>query len=191
MNLTSTTNNGRPLRVDKHTDALAQIAEAHFEVHEGEAFFIVNKQDVDSAGSYEMRFKTPDSPKRLHMILAVEGTGHTDVDLYEGTTKTHNTGTVLTAVNRERESKKTSLIEACSTPGGSGDGENLISMHFGLDTGQGSQREILGGGARDMEEIILARNTAYLLRIVSGTDGNRVMIVLDWYEHESQTTAEA
>ena len=190
MNLTSTLSKGRPLRVDKHTDSLATIAESHYEVHEGEAFYIVNKQDIDSLGSYEMRFKTPDSPKRLHMIMAVEGTGHTDVDLYEGTTKTHNAAAALTAINRDRESDKSSLIEASSTPGGSGDGVNILSMHFGLDTGQGSQREILAGGARDMEEIILARNTAYLLRINSDTDGNRVMIVLDWYEHESQTTAE-
>jgi hypothetical protein len=71
----------------------------------------------------------------------------------------------------------------CHTPGAGADGTQIAKVMFGLDSGVGGNRILAGGEAGGRAEIILAKNTAYLIRIASGTDGNRITSILDWYEH--------
>ncbi len=169
--------------LDSVSNATITVGFSHHEIHEGDSFFIINSVVVNDGIDLEIRIQTPDTAKWAHMVMEVVSTGETDLDLYESTSLTHVGGNALTAINRNRNSANTSGLTICHTPAGSGDGTLIVAIKVGIDTGSGANHRLSGGNANARGEIILKQNTAYLARISSGTDGNRIAVVLDWYEH--------
>lgn len=171
------------VKIDPSTHAVVFIPYEHYELHMGKRFLITYKATKDDTQDIEIRFKTPDTKQFKHLVISVNGTGDTDVDIYEATSFTHVSGNALTPRNRNRNYRDDSDLEICHTPAGSGDGIWLWGESFGLDTGGGATRVIVGGAAGGRDENIFRRNTAYLLRIGSNTDGNKINVHFDWYEH--------
>lgn len=174
-------------QIDDTTGAVETIDYPHHEIHDGSGYFLTDTVTIGNGATREIRFATADTTKWPHFTLEVAGTAKTQLDLYETTTKAHVAGNVLTPRNRNRNSSNTSGMTVCHTPSGSGDGTLIASVLFGTDTGSGVNRVVAGGGIGSRGEIILKQNTAYLLRITSGTDGNRIATIFDWYEHTNKT----
>lgn len=175
----------REVAADPNTHALLMIDNQHHEIHGGDAYLVTYTGTVGNGSDIEIRIQTPDTDEHAHMVFDIVATGETDVDLYEATTLTDASGNRLTPVNRNRNSSNTSGLTICHTPGGSGDGNLIAEAIFGLDAGVVVQSPI-GGQTGGRHEFVLKQNTAYLLRVTSGTDGNRISIVLDWYEHTAK-----
>lgn len=180
--INDTNDQDRQLRADSSTESLQVIDYPHHEIHSGNSYFLTYGATVGDGANLEIRIGTPNTTKWAHMELNVEATGQTDIDLYEDTTVTHSSDVILTK-NRNRNSSNTSGLTICHTPTGSGDGTILAMEIFGLDTGTGATRRLSGGEAGGRAELILKQNSAYLLRVTSATAGNRVMVILSWYEH--------
>jgi hypothetical protein len=172
-----------PAQTDTTTGAFKTIDYPHAEIHSGDAYYLSYTATVADGSDIEIRFSSANTTKWPHVIFNISGTSETDVDLYETTSLTHVSGNALTPVNRNRNSSETSGMTFCHTPAGSGDGTKIDGVIFGLDTGGGATRRLAGGSASSRSELILKQNTAYLLRVTSGTDGNRISINFDWYEH--------
>ena len=166
--------------VDAIFNALRVIDASEASLTDGDAFSLSISAAKDSTETYEVRFQTPNSMTETHMLLDFSGVLETAVALYETTTKTHAAGSALTPVNRNRNSSETSAATVCHTPGGAGDGTLIFSETFGAG-------KKIGGRVRSDSEVILKRNTAYLLRLTSNANNNTVNALMSWYEVRTQT----
>lgn len=166
--------------IDSVLSALRVTSAALATLNDGDAFFVSVSAAKNATQTYEVRFQTPNSMDEVHLLLDFSGAKETKVALYEGTTKTHVALNALTPTNKNRNSSAASTATVCHTPAGSGDGTLLFSETFGAG-------KKIGGQAREDSELILKRNTAYLLRLTSNAASNTVNAVLDWYEVRTQT----
>lgn len=154
---------------------------AHYETHEGEAYFAVYSALKDNAGVVEVRLQTPDTTKWVHMVLSVDFAIAGLAELWKGTTKTHVADNAITPMNRNHNSANVSALTVCHTPGGTEEAAAALSLYVGAAATGG--RVAVGGGAQSRGEFILEQNQDYLIRGTSRADGNAISIVLDWYEH--------
>lgn len=157
------------------------IDRPHVEIHEGEAYFAVASAALTATQVVNMRIQTPDSDKLTHVTFDLSTALLATFGVYETTTFTYVTANDITAFNRNRNSDNTSANLLCHTPGGSGDGTALAVITVGGASANGRSN---GPGAIDSRgELILKKNTAYLLRVTSGAASNAYSLVVDWYEH--------
>ena len=161
------------------------ISRQHQEIHEGESFFAMKSGTVGDGSDLEIRIQAPNVDDTYHFEYTVICTGQTTIDFYKGTSLVDVPNNRLVSWNRNENSSNTSSLLICHTPSGTGgDGTKIgDSLLIGLDTSLGQSGSIAGGTVSGRNEIVLGRGVAYLLRVTSGTDGNRVNIVLDWYIH--------
>lgn len=179
----------QPAMGDDVSGFLVAIDEIHREIHEGNAYLLTYVQTPGDGGQIDVLITTPNSDDEAHMVIIVDALGDTYVKLYEDVEMIDYPANRLTAYNRNRNSDNEATVLVCHTPGGNiGDGVLIGSAAFGIDTGLGASRIIGGGKTSSREEIVLKKNTQYLLRIDSGTASNRMTIALDWYEHEPTYT---
>lgn len=164
--------------VDKTTDSIKTVDYSHAEIHSGSHYFYRETHDVARNTSIEHLILTPDTTRYAHMTIAVSNISSTVVvNLFEGTTPSA-IGTIETVRNRNRNVAEANTTGVYEGPTITSDGSLLSS--FSLGTGRNQP----GGGSRDSEELILKRNTVYLLRITEqNIEATKVNITFDWYEH--------
>ena len=150
----------------------------HWEMHKGRHFYFTETNTIASSGTREYLITTADTARRLHFTFSVDGKYITSVDLFKGTGKT--AGTPITPINNDHDSTNASGATWTHTPTGTGDGTNVFTQAFGDGT---NPLQASGGAINQNDEMILSRNTKYLLRITSGTNSNVVNTHLRWYEH--------
>jgi hypothetical protein len=168
-------------QLDEHTNAVATVDYAHYEIHGGSSY-IANHYAaaVASTNSLDCLLVTADSTKAAHLIYFVAATDEAVAYFYADVT-TSADGTALTEHNRNMRSSNTAETVATHTPTVSDTGTLIRTFPV-----NGAK---LGAGAvRDAEEFILAANTKYLLRITSGAAGNGISCEFDWYEHTSKSS---
>jgi len=170
---------------DEATHATIIVDYPHHELHGGSAYFLIYSALADDTDVIEIRFQTPNTTKWAHMLIDVECALAATVEMWEGTTKTHEAGNVLTALNRNRNSTNTSGLTICHTPGGAQAGAGTITEYVGAATVSG--RVAAGGHSGGRNELILDQNNDYLIRVTSRADANALTIVLDWYEHTNKS----
>lgn len=171
--------------VDSHTKAIPSLDEEHYLVHAGQVYYAFHVNETRNDGeTIEVYFKSPPGRRLLHMLIQKNSALAATWYLYEGTTKTYVVGNKLTGLNRYR-SKADSTLEACHTPGGSGDGTLILSGILGGSSGPSR----VGGQSRTAEEILPKPDTAYLLRITSKAASNRLAAYLEYYERFHSTAA--
>lgn len=168
--------------VDGITTALRVVDYAHHEIHSGSSFLCSYTGVVADGTEIALLIVTPDTAEYAHMTFDIGSTGETDVYLYKDTGFTGGTA-IPTIINHNQNSQHANTTSITHSPSGSGNGTLMVSAMIGLDTGGGATRRLSGGSSGGRNEIVLERNTPYLLRVASGTDGNRVSILIDWYEH--------
>lgn len=171
--------------IDSVTGQNIRIDYPHHEIHGGSGFFFTRALTVDDTNSDEVLIVTPSGKKQAHILLFVESTGQTDFKLYEVTTRAG--GTPIVPINRNRNSASASILTVTHTPSGGAVGNLIAESFFGVDTGAGNNRQLSGGGSSSRQEIILKSDEKYLIVVDSGTNGNRITIVVDWYEHTDKS----
>lgn len=175
--------NGNTFEGDPATHAMIGVTYAHHEIHDGNSFVVSEQVQLADAGTREYRIATPNTTRWAHMIVVIDGSLDTTVEIYETTTKT--AGTAMTARNRNRNSANAATTTITHTPGGAGDGTLIWTTRFGNDSGPAGKGGT-GGGSRGVDEWVLKQNTAYLIRITSNSADNNVATQFDWYELTSK-----
>ncbi len=169
-------------RIDVSTHSLQVIDYAHHEIHAGSHFFYTDKVTLASAGTQDYLITTPDTAKYAHLIFMATGSAITTVDIYEGSDKTGTSAQTARNSNRNSSTEATTTIHK-GTSGGTTDGTLIWTMQSGSATSQSR-----AGLTTDRnEEIVLKRNTKYIIRFTSGTAANLCNLQLDWYEHTDKS----
>lgn len=164
-----------PHRIDKTTDANAEVDYEHREVHAGDAYYVTNVATVDSGNTVSYVITTPNSLKWSHLLWTVEGQGLITVELYTGVTASPE---VYLGFNRNRNfpDSPTLWVDLKTFTNGT----LIWNWSTGTATpASGRTPEV----ARNSGEIVLKQNTVYGLRITSGFNGNVISSYLTWYEH--------
>lgn len=162
---------------DNTTNSIKTIDYAHHEIHDGSAFTASYKADIANSANLDLLIVTPDSTKYAHFTYVIEVELETDGLLYEGVTAT--AGSAVAAYNRNRNSLTEPTVVITSTPTAITTGTTIIrSGHYGSG-------KTIGGNDRTVNELILKRNTKYLLRLtnVVTNASNYMSVRLNWYEH--------
>jgi len=175
--------------IDSFTNTVPFLPEEHLLVHAAKLWDVQYVgASVASASSIEMFIRTSNTRQLLHMLFTFQSSLLADFYIYEGTSKTYASGNALTSYNRNRyESNPLKAApQICHTPAGSGDGTLLFQGILGGGAGPRN----FGGEGRDANEILLAPNTAYLLRLTSRAASNRLQINAEYYErfHDDAAT---
>jgi len=171
-------------RIDQVTHALTTIDYAHHEIHGGSAYYAVRSELGDTDATAEVRIQTPNTTKWAHMTITIDVALAATAALWKATTMTHEAGNLMTPINRNHNSSKSSGLVICHTPGGSQAGDPALTRYIGSASVSG--KADVGGSGGSRGEFMLAQNTAYLIRVTSRADANAMSIVLDWYEHTSK-----
>lgn len=172
--------------IDKITRTLRVIEEPHAHVHEGERYILTDKSIVNDGNNREIYILTPSGGTLSHFVFDIKSIYETEVKFFEESTRTYVAGNALTPINRNRTSLNTSGLTICHTPVSGANGTLLLNEHWGVDSAPGKQGGGIGGeGTGGRDEFILKPSTVYLIKVISGTNSNRISIILDWYEHES------
>lgn len=173
----------QPFRIDPTTHTIQVLSYEHHELHEGNHFFYEDAVTLASAGVQDYLITTPNTTKYAHLTFRATGNAITEVDFFEATDKTGTTLQTVYNNNRNSSTTATTTIHK-GTSGGTTDGTKIGFMKSGSSTGTSSRTN--AQAFRD-NEIILKRNTKYILRITSGTNDNLTNVVLEWYEHTDKT----
>lgn len=166
-----------PLIIDSTTRTTATEEYEHYEIHDGDLYQTSDYASVDNGNTRMYLFTTNDSVNWSHLVWEVEGTAVTTIEFFESTTRSGGTG--MTIGNRNRNIADHHTTTVTHTPGAGADGTLLYSEKFGLAAGN-QVRQV--GESREEVEWVLKRNTKYLLKITSGTDGNVISTRFRWYE---------
>lgn len=166
--------------IEDFTGYLGVISSDHAYVHQGKAFTaIINTGSISAA--YDIAFTTPTaaSGKYVHWrpIGISSSADYVDVKLYEG--DTFSGGTAVTPINRNRLSSATTTMQAfvknaTATPSGT------IIQAGGIGTA-GNAATRSGGGAAADQEIVLKRNTNYVMTLTPDS-ATICVLSLFWYE---------
>lgn len=167
--------------VDRGSGALTVLDFSHHKIHKGDHYTASERVTLGAAATREYLITTADSSKVPHFLYAVSSGLSVTIDLFEETTKTG--GTAVPSLNNNRRSGNTAETTVTHSPGGAGDGTQILYDSAG---GTGGGRS--GGEARGENEYLLKRNTKYLLRITSGDANNVISIRLHWYENTPYVT---
>lgn len=176
--LRSSDNTAHPLRLDKMTNTLIQIDYGHHEIHDGSSFSADYMADAAKDANVDLLVVTPNSSVYAHFEYEIDTEGEIDFGLYEGANPSNN-GTPIQTQNRNRNLSTPSTTLVYHTPAiaAGSEGTRIRFRHSG-------SKKLIGGSDRAVHEIILKRNTKYLLRVRndSGME-NYIAVRTDWYEH--------
>lgn len=166
-------------QVERTTNSLRVITDSQAHLNEGDHYDYKGYHTVSRNTSKDHLIITPNTDVLARMTIGVEAvTSSIAVQFYEDTT-TSADGTVGNARNRNRNFGDDNTTEVYEDPTVTGVGTLLWSGFFGAG------KDSAGGGARDDEQIILKKNTKYLLRVTENNiSDTEVNFTFDWYEHE-------
>jgi len=168
--------------MDANTHVLLGIDVAHSKIHSGDSFYRKDWLDLTNGQVYDILCVTPDTARYAHIVVEFASELESNIKVYEGATASNN-GTAITVFNRNRNSatNSTTLLYHTPTVAGGAEGMNIANYKIG------SSRAV-GGNEGSRLEIILKRNTKYLIRITNDTaNANWFAFLADWYEHTNLT----
>ena len=177
---------GNPAEIDETSGGLITLDYAHHEIHEGDAFTQFHAAGSKNDGtSINMYFKTPDTAKRIHILMVWASTGAAYGRILEAPTVTGNTGSHVTILNHRRDSTNTSGVLDNSTA----QTVNKASKDVTTSSGTTIYEEYSGaaktsaGAGRNLAEYILNANTKYVFEVESDAASLVLSMALHWYEH--------
>lgn len=167
---------------DKTTQAIKVIDYAHHEIHDGN-HYKAGYQDtsMDTDDTIAIVFTTPDTTKYMHWQLTSQSTGACTIQVFSGPTLSAE-GTAVTPFNRNQNSTNTSDMVVKHTPTITSNGTKIVEKWVGSV----GFKETTGGEHRGESEIILKRNTQYLVLCTANADAIKCAIGGDWYEHTNK-----
>jgi hypothetical protein len=159
--------------------AVATIEYEHHQIHEGDHYYISGFETEATGANVTFGILSPDSPIQCHVTIDVFGTSQTELYLYEGSVYVGGTG--VTPVNNNRNSTTTSTLVVVKDPIMTSYGTLIYKQTSGL-AGTTPAKSDLNSLHDRNREIILKRNTAYTVVIVSRDDDNIISYIWEWYE---------
>jgi len=170
-------------KFDGYTHAVTTITSDHRQVHDGMVFHITNRvASLANAGEHDILVDVP-AFTYPHIRAAIFSLSDSpcDIEAYEGTT-TSADGSALTALNRNRNSTKTSSTTFYTGPTITGAGTQIHDRYVPDAGGQGSNQ--IGVITPTFgEEWILKPSTKYLLRLTNNSGGAITLSYeIIWYE---------
>lgn len=166
--------------IDGLSSAFVGITWPHKEIHDGDRYFNADVFDLGNNASRVFLIVTPDTTIVGHFVFEIEFEQETKVTITRGVSVDAN-GTAITMVNRNENSGNTATIQLFHTPTNPTGGTVIRTDQ------KGSGKKV-GGLTRDDNEIMLKRNTKYLIEVdnqVASPD--LIDWCFDWYEHVSAT----
>lgn len=133
--------------------------------HEGK-LFVSDKVTESVANSATVDILLVTDGLDSHLVSAVSAGGDVYVELFEDVVVSSN-GTEIVPINVNRNSSLTSLIKTYHTPTISSTGTQLRKVYLSGGGGGNSQGVLGAGLARPNTEIVLKKNTKYLLRVTN------------------------
>lgn len=155
------------------TKSQTSIHLEHHMIHEGLHYEVSGFETLALDEVYYVKLET--SSDETHLVVFAQGTAGIEVALYEDASGGMTGGTDMPPINNNRQSSRASgltitkdVLAPVST------GTNII------DRASGALRSA-GVVSRD-RELILKKNSTYLLKITSLANGNLVDFEIYWYE---------
>ncbi len=155
----------RQLIADSRLHGLVVTDEVVHAIHQGWLFRTSDVQNVNSA-TQKWLVQTPDSDKRVRLLVDIEATGEMEFGFYEGSTHTGNTE--LDIYNQNRNNSNNSDCSAYRGATGGSDGTLLFSKRTGA-TGRGSATPIPGID-RGFSTWELKPNEKYVISVTTYND---------------------
>jgi len=175
--------NGKPRhsKIDTTTHVIPAMEYEHYTIHNGFHYFYTDRFNLAATSDTKEYFlSTPEITPVVHMKFIFEGTAITQFDVYEGPAKLPTTDSAATVFNSNRNSTNTAELTIDTEVVSSTDSDGtLIRTYRG---GAATQQSRQGEAAKSDEEIVLKRDSAYLIRFSTGTAGNLCDMTLLWYE---------
>lgn len=164
--------------VDQKGSALVIIELEHRRIHQGVHFYFHDVQTIANGNNIDYMLTTPDDASRIHMNFDVNFTAVTQIELFEDGDRNGTAG--QTVFNNDRNSATAAVLTIdIGTGGGTTDGSPISPFSGGIAAGAQARA---GGASKRSNELILAQNTKYILRVSSSTNGNLCTTDFEWYE---------
>lgn len=179
------------LPIDGLSESVVTVDFAEHELHEGDSFtFTTSDLTMSNGETIIIAFKTPISPKRVHLLASFATAAGGHLEFIEGMTWAQGTGAQEAILNRKRESSMNSsglrenqgqaeftasdtmIVGATSLAGGS-----VLHTDYAFGTKQSP------AGVRGNNEWILKPDTTYVFRFTADGNSNGGWVELSWYEH--------
>ncbi len=152
----------------------------HHEIHNGFHYYYSNNSTIGSGDSVKYLFVTPHdtiTTKKAHLLFDINGSGITQVRIYESVSDSGDT--LQSVFNNNRNSSITAYSKVYFGTTAMGSVGTLIYNNKG---GSSSGAFRAAGLSRNESEIILKPNTKYKLLVNSTTADNIISVILRWYE---------
>jgi hypothetical protein len=187
--------------LDANTGAVNTITYEHHEIHGGSTFHADYYNTCTNIGEGSaIVFKTPNTTKWIHGVVAFSSTAGATAYLYEASDLTLSTSLTVAALNRDRNSATTSTITTIGSPATTGSYNTMDETTYATvkvpstattlytrPLGAATAGQDTAGESREVSEWILKQNTQYAIVVVSTTaDDNIHHIALDYYEHTNR-----
>ena len=189
---------GGPLR-DNHSNSVPVIDYEHHEIHSGSSYTMHFTNTTSNSDDHRtvIGFSTPNTTKYFHLVISITASHDAEFFLYEDISSIDvDEGTSLSVFNRDRNSNKVSAILPITTTETPGTATSFTEAQIaGANVTGGTAIEYrvivagdgpkaVGGSSRGSQEVILKKDTIYLLIIQNiGANTNTHNITADWYEH--------
>ncbi len=177
--------------IDGATNSLQIVDYAHHEIHAGSHYFNEGYYDIPAGDVVDIRFRTPDTEKWLHMLISLRSQEEAIYTLYEGIL-VNTVGAALTAKNSNRNSPNVSGLTyfdyIVNTDIANANLDTDITGATILREAQlGSNQGNNSGENRADNELVLKQNGFYGIRIQNTITSTRYITwLLDWYEHTNK-----
>lgn len=161
-------------RAEVSDNALITISGEHLMTHQGKAFVYSRTDNLGSGAQVNIGMRLDNPEKCVHIVPILGGLYEINAYLFENSVYTG--GTVFSGVNRKR-----------IPPIGTHEGVWVLNPTI-TDVGNPVFLRNLGAGkttggeTRGQMEWILAPEVNYILRLESLQNGNKVDMLLEWYE---------
>lgn len=168
----------------------------HHEVHAGDHYTAFIVDEVMSDGEViVIDFKTPNTNKVVHLITIFTATIAGHIDILEAGTWTRGSISTINIINSNRNSSNTSGIlqngaQTVFTANSKLHGVFAALQSLANTTNVFQQFLLAAGGAKEggkdrgTEEVVLKKNTTYVIRFTADGNSNGGAIRLSWYEHQ-------
>lgn len=161
--------------IDTIANGLNVILTEHHEIHEGESYYHTSFVNLGALASRQFILTTPDTVARIHFVYEIEFEKESIITITEGVS-TDTDGTVITELNRDRNSVNTTTAILTHTPTNPTGG-------IVIENGRKGDGQKLGGLQRDEQERILKQNTKYLIDITNTVAQTSLTNwIFNWYE---------
>lgn len=160
--------------LDAISGAVRSIDHAHYKIHAGDHYYHKGYESIPNSGEYELLFDVGPGVYP-HLTFLVSHEYEMEIAVLEDVSVT-GAGTVITPINRNRNSGNASAVTLTHTPNGVAGGTTIYS-------GRAGDNKKAGGLSRAESEIVLLQDALTLIRLTNqSASANLVDFIFDWYE---------